>query len=595
MTGASCARCERQQPRDDEHWSLDEGANETWAAVGGEDVCPGCQTPAERDEITRRVVATIQQEIDRRQVEGAPPDRYEPPLVGYAMEQRNRVSAGQSSAEAPTEGDVPEHVPGADHVCLRVDVTGAFLTGRPLAVRIDTYEQLQSSLRSRLHSPRWCLEGLRGEGGTFQSGGGFSQAMPLVIARREGTDLLPMLRAAVQQLEAGEVDHREQVAHVLKATPRRLTIDIYDLGVAVMDAEFVVTVAGTELAAAARAVKELTWLRPLEGRPSPLATALREIASSTAEEFGAAVEAVARDAVQPAWLGRTPGASPATVERQDSDSRGRLLWLHPIHLLRTSDRSEDLAVELTPPFRKVVDLGDGSFSAGVGWSAVVVTSRSWTTEAPVRLTALHWAYYALYMEIDRGLLAVLDDQRWSASARLGEFERDAEHVFADYLRVVEARARLDSALTALGGDELAIWDAVAEVQRFDALIDAVDRKLEALGKLADHRVEQASAKRSRRIADVLGVLSVMTLVTVVGGIIGVLAGSVSPGSVSPLARAALLALAAALAVFVYWVAFRRSLRVPPSSNPGAAGQGPLRSSAGLRDRARASNRQPSRR
>src|SRR4051794_32051886 len=155
--------------------------------------------------------------------------------------------------------------------------------------------------------------------------------------------------------------------------------------------------------------------------------------------------------------------------------------------------------KLAPTFHEKITVDGGVFAAGIGSSAVVVSGRPDAAKTPVKLTVLHWAYYALYMEIDRGLLGVLNQQQWSESARLKQLEADADAVFADYLRVMDARARLDSALSALGGDGLAIWEVIAKVQGFAVIVDAVQRKLEALDKVAGGRVEQATADRTRRV------------------------------------------------------------------------------------------------
>jgi hypothetical protein len=164
------------------------------------------------------------------------------------------------------------------------------------------------------------------------------------------------------------------------------------------------------------------------------------------------------------------------------------------------------------------------------------------------------------MEIDRGLLGVLEQERWSRRAPLKQLEADADHVFADYLRVMDARARLDSALSELGGDELAIWETVAKVQRFDALVSAVDHKLDVLQKLAQRRVEQANASRTRRIADILGGLTVLTVVTVAVALIGAFLGSRSPGTGPIWLRIVIVVVALAVSIAVYWLAFLRPAR-----------------------------------
>jgi hypothetical protein len=166
------------------------------------------------------------------------------------------------------------------------------------------------------------------------------------------------------------------------------------------------------------------------------------------------------------------------------------------------------------------------------------------------------------MAIDRVLLGILNQQRWSEHAPLKQLDADADAVFADYLRVMDARARLDSALSPLGGDEFAIWETVAKVQRFDAILDAVERKLDVLRELAQRRVDQASSDRARRIGNVLGALAVLTVVTFVVALIGALLGSRSPGSGPLGVRIAIVAAALAVSIFLYWLAFIRPTRAP---------------------------------
>jgi cytochrome c553 len=79
------------------------------------------------------------------------------------------------------------------------------------------------------------------------------------------------------------------------------------------------------------------------------------------------------------------------------------------------------------------------------------------------------------------------------------------------MRVMEARARLDSALASLGGDEFAIWETIADVTKFDALVDGVDRKVDALQRVAERRVQQAAATRARRTSTILSGLTALTV------------------------------------------------------------------------------------
>ena len=92
---------------------------------------------------------------------------------------------------------------------------------------------------------------------------------------------------------------------------------------------------------------------------------------------------------------------------------------------------------------------------------------------------------------------------------------------------MKARARVDTALASLGGDELAIWDAIADVQRFDDLTGGVDRKVEVLQRIADRRVQQATSESARRTAKILGFLTTLTLVTLAIGLLGYFFGGLA--------------------------------------------------------------------
>jgi hypothetical protein len=283
-----------------------------------------------------------------------------------------------------------------------------------------------------------------------------------------------------------------------------------------------------------------------------LAAELQRIARDATDQYEEAVLAEALSERQDSWLGRSKAPWPP-------DDRGRLLWLHPIHVMWTSEPAKRAALDLAPTFRSTITLDGGVFAAGIGWSAAVVSPKSRAADTPIRLTEVHWAYYALFMEIDRGLLGVLNQHRWSAPVPLKQLERQAEDVFVDYLRVMDARARLDSALDALGGDELAIWDTVAKVQRFDALLDAVDRKLDVLQKLAQRRVEEATAARARLTGKALEYLSVLTLVGLAIAVTGAVLGSL-PGSGSVSLRIAIVIGVWLLSIFLWWLIFVRTTR-----------------------------------
>jgi hypothetical protein len=408
---------------------------------------------------------------------------------------------------------------------MRVAMTAAFLTGHPLAVSIAGYGELESELASALGHQGWRVEGLHAAQGTFESGGGFAKPLPLVIARRDGPQLLGRLRELLHEREgADEWLARHAAGLTFSATA--LSIDIYDLGVGVLSAWFDVSApARADLARIACTVKSLAWLRAETDGRSPIAEALLLIGRDSAEQYGGAVRSAAPGNIQASWLsGGAPDPSVAN-DAARGDDRGRLLWLHPVHVMEAPGPIEDAARQLAPAFHRTVQMNDGVFAPGVGWSAIVTRRGSGGFATPLRLTELHWAYYALYMEIDRGLLKILNRERWSQVGSLKQLEVAADSVFADYLRVMEARARLDSALASLGGDELAIWEVICDVQRFDAIVDAVDRKINILQRLSQRRVDQAAAKRARRTSEILAGLTALTVVTVAIALIGYFVGT----------------------------------------------------------------------
>ena len=547
MGSGPCSRCGRPPPEGEE--SADPAVTplgavrRPWASIEGADVCPDCLTAVERREAGLRIVAAVEAEVDRRRREGVPPDDVEAALVDYAMGLRDELETPARDLGTASSG----------RLRLRVAMTAAFLTGHPLAVRIAGYSELQSALAAALRGPGWRIQGLHGEEGTFESGGGFVKALPLVIARRDGPQLLDELRYLLE--DPGD-DKRAVIARVAPGydvEPAGLSVDVYDLGVAVLTAWFdVLAPSEAELPAVARTLKRLAWQRAGADGPSPIADALQRIARDTTEDYCTAVRTATPESIQSSWLaGRDVSAT--SVAAPD---RGRLLWLHPVNLLERESPSKEAARQLAPAFHETINLTDAVFAPGVGWSAIITAPGSDSAAAPVELTQLHWAYYALYMEMDRGLLAILNHGRWNESTSLKGLEEDADNAFGDYLRVMEARARLDSALSARGGDELAIWQAIADVQRFDSIVEAVERKIETLERLTERRAEQAAASRSRRIGDILGSLTALTVLSVAVALVGYSVGNKRDDDGNLWLRIVVGAIAVAMVLLVLWFSFR---------------------------------------
>jgi hypothetical protein len=166
------------------------------------------------------------------------------------------------------------------------------------------------------------------------------------------------------------------------------------------------------------------------------------------------------------------------------------------------------------------------FIPGIDSSAIVVRGDiDGQQEIPMNLLGLHWAYYALFMEMDRGLLATLDDDKWQTPEALVDLEADAERMFRIFMRVREARARLDSALTDLGGGQLGLWKVIADVTKFDELVESVENKVEVLQRVADHRAQEAAAGRARKTSNVLSGLTALTVITVMIAVVSYLLGS----------------------------------------------------------------------
>lgn len=587
MASGPCARCGRTQPPDElavEQTSADPATEPlrllrgTWTSIEGEDVCPDCQTPAELRTTGWRIVHSMEREIERRRREAIVPDDsgVEAALVSWVLALRAELEASSPAGEearaapggseadpqadtgrvgtrAPDRRSDAEDEPRAERAELdelQVAITGAFLTGHPLVIRIADHGALQSALAAALDRPGWQVGRFDAEDGTFESGGGFAEAMPLVLARREGHELVGQLRYRLENTDHARRAEIARDAAGYEVEPRRVRIDVYDLGMAVLTAWFdVSTPARAQPSDVARAVKRLVRLRPGPAGPAPIAQALQAIADETVEQYGRAAETAAPANLARTWLRHAPL----------SDS-GRLLWLHPINVVEHPSPSAETTRQLAPIFNRVIEVDDGVFGAGIGWSAIVAAPGSDGAAAPVRLTELHWAYFALYMELDRGLLNVLNQARWTTSQSLKDLDREADEAFREYLRVMEARARLDSELSARGGDELAIWEAIAEVQRFDVIVEGVERKIEVLQRLTQRRADQAAADRSRRISDRLGWLAALTVLTVAIAVIGYFYGARPYVEGHDWVRVAAFVIAAAAAVALIWIAFPRRAR-----------------------------------
>jgi len=422
-----------------------------------------------------------------------------------------------------------------DRLQFQVVLTGAFSTGTPLRVRLAEYASFQDAVGERLEgdaSGGWNREGARWRGvSSYGKGaGGFANLIPLVLVQREGE----ALAAAIERAGGGEGGAPLAAADGADGWSWELgeaKVQIYDLGVGVTATTYDVTApAGMAAGEAAQAVYAATELdREREGGLPPLSAAQEAVARESVEAFRTAAAACWEGELPDPWLKPRAGDDGSRWPGDDAE-RGRLLWLHPAYVVEGEPGASASALaELARPFRSTysssVEYPDGLFVPGVQKSAIVTRGGFELKREPLGLIALNWAYYALFMEMDRGLLAGLDDGRWEEPASLRELEREAERTYRDFLRFREAKARLDSALTGLGPRQANLWAPIAEVTRFEELLAAVEDKLEVLRGVAEGRLSEATARSARRSRNFLTALTALTVVTMVVTVVDSIAGA----------------------------------------------------------------------
>jgi hypothetical protein len=105
------------------------------------------------------------------------------------------------------------------------------------------------------------------------------------------------------------------------------------------------------------------------------------------------------------------------------------------------------------------------------------------------------------------------------------------------------------------------------VTKFDTLVQGVDRKVEVLQRLAERRVQQATAARSRRTSAILSFLTALTIVTVAVALITNFLGSRSDRLGHLDLRIVIVAAALIAAVGLYREAYRERPRRRRTSEP----------------------------
>ena len=452
---------------------------------------------------------------------------------------------------------------------FQVALTSAFSTGTPLRVRLADYANLQDAVGKQLEldgSVGWSLEAARWHGvSSYGKGaGGYSNLVPLVIAQREG-DALKATAPACGDLGGGAANELRGELDGWHWDFKEIKVELYDLGVGVTTGVYDISAPpGMAPDDAARAVYSWTALDRDQGL-SPLAAAYEALARESVDAFRNAVQQSTQRALPDPWL-----PSRVSVDGRrwpDGDmERGRLLWLHPVYVVRGEPHADTAELEaLAQPYRstysQTVEYPDGLFVPGIQKSVIVVRGDFALKEEPLKMTTLNWAYYALFMEMDRGLLASLDDERWEQLASLRQLEQDAEQTYRAFLRFQEAKARLESALTGLGPRQTNLWAPIADVTRFGELAAGVENKLEVLRTVAEGRVREATVRSSRRSRNILTGLTALTVVTVVVGLVDHIVGSRTDPAGHGELRAIFIVLAFLGAMIVYLLAERDFSRV----------------------------------
>jgi hypothetical protein len=248
---------------------------------------------------------------------------------------------------------------------------------------------------------------------------------------------------------------------------------------------------------------------------------------------------------------------------------GQLLWLHRVLLLEaepgmTRVRAEEARAVL-PSVHADLPLATCMFVPGISSSLVVAEEAAPEVAVLLDMLDLQFAHYALTAELDRALFRRL---RSLLTTQPRRSVRGLEHESAEisYIldRVAVYRTDLDTTLIDLGGDYLAIWDAISGVARTDYLAEAINRKLAALGTSYRARIDEAASRRQRRFDLVAFVFASLTLTTSVVAVADFLvAGRVEAPASYRVVVASVALLLLFVSVALYVLANRRRWRRRP--------------------------------
>jgi hypothetical protein len=448
---------------------------------------------------------------------------------------------------------------------FRLFLTGAFSTDAAIRVPVEEYRDQQRRLGTELEGvdeTTWNPDGVPWlDRSSYDEGGGYSSLVPLVLVQREGDRLVAEVRAREKLAweEASGFEREERAKWRLEL--KRFNIQLFDFGVAVLVAAYEVEAPpGLDPSRAADQIRSWSNLtRDETGHmKQPIGRALEQTTRETADRFRTAVERCGHSPESSSAHSLTAQARDGGQEKAAAE-RGRLKWLHPVFVLppQTGIRRKALkTAQFKVKQSKEVDFESGCFVPGVKRSVVALEVEKRDKDllepsAPVGLLILNWAYCAAFMDFDRELLTSLDRSIAKGPDPHTDPEAEAHGTYAKYLEVAGAKARLESAVNGLGPGQVAIWEAIVEVTRFDELIEAVDRKLGVLQRIAEARVQEAVAKSSQRSRRVVTALTVLTLLGLAVAVISYFVGDRTDRVGHDGVRFAVLIAAASLALLLF--------------------------------------------
>lgn len=400
-----------------------------------------------------------------------------------------------------------------EQVVIDCWLTGTFeiqgLLSQPQSRRADVVGRLERHLRS----PQWSMHSLfRSEHHSRQEGlvGAYSSS---VIARRDGTDLLPSLRPVLDEPFA---EHRHETRAVL--SPRSLTVDVHDFGVAVLALCVRVVVARVD-------TQQVTGrLNMLAGYGTGLSHSLVDACVLVAEEFGEAIQRARfgddhtpehRRDVAPRLTTRpqrTPHVSRQDLGWTDEPS----LSLQCLFVFDTARSTESVINDLGMA-SEGIDVDDGGVIRGPDWVGVVARGHN-LAQAMVRLNKLHVAYRSLYRAFDRRLLYLYENLAEEGDERR---PRLAQSRLIEQRAIDEAGLRLDSMLAGLPPYQLAAWNALARLQGFSLVVDAVGRKIESLERRwpVTDKTTEVAAEHGGGVVRLVGAGALLCLTLVVAALV----------------------------------------------------------------------------